>query len=54
VVVDPTPLLGAPGQAVPCQWWEDCPDGSVVPVAADGSLTVVGGERLARRLVADL
>jgi len=56
-VVDPTRLIGAAGQAASlgCQWWDICPPNGFIAVRdADGSLTLDGGERVARMLVAVL
>lgn len=50
--VDADRLLARPGEPTDCLWWDDCPaSGSVVVVEEDG-LNSVGGERVARLLVA--
>ena len=55
-VASPGRLVGDPGDTAPrrCEWWEECQTGSVVARADDGALTEVGGERMARVLVAAL
>ena len=51
-MVDADRLLARAGQPADCLWWDDCPSsGSVVVVDARG-LNAVGGERVARLLVA--
>lgn len=52
LTVDADRLLAPPGQPTDCLWWDDCPaSGSIVVVDNDG-LNLVGGERIARLLVA--
>jgi len=50
--VDADRLLARSGEPADCLWWDDCPPaGSVIVVDEDG-LNPVGGERVARALVA--
>ena len=53
-VVDAARLVGGPGPAVlPCEWWEDrCPPAGAQVRAADGRLTDLGAERVARMVAA--
>ena len=51
--LDPSRLVGVPGTStLPCEWWEACPPGGVQVRDADGRLTDLGGERLARMVAA--
>lgn len=50
-IVDGGRLLGEPGQAVECVWWEDCPSSGTIQPWTDGVLNSIGGERLARMIV---
>ena len=55
-VADPGRLIGAPGDTTTrgCEWWESCEVGVTTVREPDGTLTVEGGERVARVLVAAL
>lgn len=52
VVVDTGRLLGEPGSSMTCLWWEDCPESGSVEPWVDGRLGPIGGERVARMIVA--
>lgn len=47
-------LIGAPGEPVPCVWWEDCPDSGEVITRDSGGLTPEGLQRLARLITAQV
>lgn len=53
-VIETTGLLGEPGRAVECLWWEDCPESGVIELWNGDELGPEGVERVARRIVADV
>jgi hypothetical protein len=56
-LIDPSRFIGdqLTATSLPCQWWETCSaDGTIAVRTANGDLTVEGGDRVARLIVAEL